>query len=311
MAAPLRLGLVGAGRWGRNYIRTLAGLEGARLAALASGNPDSAELVPKDCLISTDWQAILNPHLIDAVVIATPPAVHARIATAAVELGLPVLVEKPMTLSLADARALANAATANGVLTMVGHTHLHSAAFRELKHEGNRLGELLHTRSAGGNWGPFRLDTPVLWDWGPHDVAMSLDLFGGFPKTIHATRKISSPGSQESGEAIAISLEFGNGTHADIHLSNIERKKQRLFEATYAGGTLIYDDLAPDKLAIRANGGHGLAPVAIDASLPLANLVADFCSAIRQGQRSHDSLELGLKVIEVLVACQASLDHAG
>jgi predicted dehydrogenase len=124
-----------------------------------------------------------------------------------------VLVEKPMTLSVADAKLMAECAQRAGVLVMVGHTHLYSAAFRELKSRGAALGTLFETRSVGGNRGPYRLDTPVLWDWGPHDVAMCLELIDEAPHAVQARRVAAERLPEGLGEAIELALEFGQALH--------------------------------------------------------------------------------------------------
>ncbi len=180
----MRLGLAGAGPWGRRYIATIRDLPGQTLAHVASANPASATLVSSGCVVSTDWRALAVDHSLDGLIVATPPATHLEIALLAIAHGIPVLVEKPMTLSLADANLLAERARRACVLVMVGHTHLYSAAFRGLKSRGATLGALRETRSVGGNRGPYRSDTPVLWDWGPHDVAMCLELFGVAPDAL-------------------------------------------------------------------------------------------------------------------------------
>ena len=133
MAVPIRLGLIGAGRWGRNYIRTINGLPGVRLARLASRNPDSARLIPTGCSIFTDWREMLSSRDLDGVIVATPPHLHAEMAFAAIDAGLAVLIEKPLTLSVAEAHALRERARERGVLAMVDHTHLFNPAFRALK----------------------------------------------------------------------------------------------------------------------------------------------------------------------------------
>ena len=258
--------------------------------------------------MTPQWHEVAENRDLDGLILATPPATHFELAYTAIRTGIPVLVEKPLTLSVVDARRLVDAAAAHGVLTMVGHTHLFSSAFRELKQKGGGLGPLQHVRSAGGNWGPFRLDAPMLWDWGPHDIAMCLDLFDSYPRRIQATRTRAVNQPQANGEAVAVTLDFENGTCAEIHVSNIERQKQRVFEAVYADGTLVYDDLAEHKLVYRAGSGVAAEPVPIDRSLPLTNLLVEFCSAIEVGKHSSPSLLLGLKVIEILAACQKDLD---
>lgn len=306
----MRLGLVGAGRWGKRYIATMAAMDGVRLAHLVSGNPESATLVPSDCRLSSDWRVATTDRTLDGIILATPPVMHLEMALAAIANGIPVLVEKPMTLSADDARTLVDRAGRERVLVMVGHTHLYSAAFRELKSRGALLGDLLHTRSAGGNWGPFRPDTPVLWDWGPHDVAMCLDLFDAAPTRVDARRVVVEESERARGETIEIALDFEEGRQAQIRVSNLERTKQRCFEATFAGGTLVYDDLAAEKLVYRAAPGAAGQALPLDASMPLTNELSEFCRLVTSGQRTDPSLELGLRVVQVLASCQSRLDLA-
>ena len=133
MADGVRLGLIGAGHWGRVYIRTLAAVEGVRLSRVASRNPGTAQLVPAGCAVDLEWRKILDHRQIDGVIVASPPAMHAEMIRAAVEAGLPVLVEKPLTLDLAAARAVRSTVERHGGFVMVGHTHLFHPAYRKLK----------------------------------------------------------------------------------------------------------------------------------------------------------------------------------
>ncbi len=92
----VRLGLVGAGAWGRNYIRTIAGLTGVVLARAASRNPDTQSLVPPDCVVTPDWRELVGATDLDGLILAVPPKVQAAIAEAAVRARLPLLLEKPI-----------------------------------------------------------------------------------------------------------------------------------------------------------------------------------------------------------------------
>ena len=307
----MRLGLAGAGPWGRRYIATIRELPHLTLAHVASANPASAALVPSGCALSADWRALAGDRSLDGLIIATPPATHLEIALLAIAHGIPVLVEKPMTLSLADANLLAERARRARVLVMVGHTHLYSAAFSELKTRGAALGTLRDTRSAGGNRGPYRPDTPVLWDWGSHDVAMCLELFGVVPDAVQARRVAAAPLPEGPGEAIEIVLQFGTDRCSRIRIGNIEERKRRRFEARYDGGTLVYDDLAANKLVFRTAGSSVEEPLPIDASLPLTNLVGEFCHRIEIGDPGDAGLELGRRVVEVLATCESKLEAVG
>ena len=103
----LRLGLIGAGRWGRIYIRSIAGMENLALAAVASSNPQTDALLPPGCRLLEDWRAMIALPEVEAVIVATPPSLHFAMAKSALEAGKPVLVEKPFTCNIAEAEALA------------------------------------------------------------------------------------------------------------------------------------------------------------------------------------------------------------
>ena len=305
MLAPVRLGLIGAGRWGRNYIRTIAGLEGVRLAGVASRNPETASLVPSGCAVSADWRELLSGKDIDGVVIATPPRQHAEMVRAAIAAKLPALVEKPLTLDLAEAIALRDAAVSSAGFFMVGHTHLFHPAYRALKALAPEFGPVCAIRGEAGNFGPYRPDTPALWDWGPHDVALCLDLMGVMPE--QARSRVSERRQVEGGvgETIELSLTFPGSIAAELRFGNL-MPKRRWFAAHLEKAVLVYDDLAPAKLtryaptrAHTAPAGEGF-PVDIPAELPLTNVVKAFEAAIRSGARDRAPMEFGVRVVDVL-----------
>lgn len=314
MPALVRLGLIGAGRWGRNYIRTIGALPGVRLARLASHNPASARLVPAGCEIFADWRNLLDPRAIDGIIIATPPALHARMAVAAVESGLPALVEKPLTLDLAEAISLRNLTRARNGFVTVGHTHLYSPAWRRLRQLAGDLGSLRGIRSEAGDHGPFRPDVPVLWDWGAHDVAMCMALVGAPPVRVQARVLESRPIEGSLGEIIELSLLFAQEIRAHVRIGNM-MPKRRWFAAYFDVAVLVYDDLAPDKLMRYAPAaGDDLPPPAgggtrieVGSELPLSNVVREFSSSVRNGDRDLSELELGLRVVETLARLQSSV----
>src|SRR5258707_5147931 len=119
MAAPLRLGLIGAGAWGRNYIQTIKALPDVRLTRLASRNPEGARIAPPGCMVVSDWRDLLDRTMVDGAIIATPPHLHAEMALAAMEMHLPVLIEKPLTMNVARAQAIRAKALERRVVTMV------------------------------------------------------------------------------------------------------------------------------------------------------------------------------------------------
>ena len=312
MQGALRLGLIGAGRWGRNYIKTIAGLEGMRLACLASGNPESRTLVPSGCVVSPDWRAILDPRSIDALIVATPPALHAGMVEAAVAQAIPVLVEKPLTLDAGQAVALRDLVAARGGLVMVDHIHLFNPAYRALKAAAPRYGAIQAIDGHAGNHGPFRTHTEPLWDWGAHDVAMCLDLLGALPETLDAACLEARDTPEGSGQSLEVRASFAGPVSTVLRFGNIVSRVRRL--AVYLErAVLVFDDLAEHQLvAYPPCAPH--APVVgagerlpYERQSPLACVLREFAAAVAAGDRSTASLELGVEVVQVLARCEARL----
>lgn len=306
MAAAVRLGLIGVGRWGRNIVRTVSGLGGQfALAAVASSNPATAALVPPGCQLFDDWRAMLNGGGLDGVVIATPPAVHAEMALAAIAAGIPVLVEKPLTMDVAEAEAVVKAAAAAQVAVMVDHIHLYNPAFRRLLELAPGLGGIRAVHSRAGNRGPYRADSSVLWDWGPHDAAMMLRLFGRAPERVVARRLESASVDGAMAELVSLTLDFG-GVAAEARLGTLmDRCRQFVVEGE--AGTLIYDDFAADKLVFQPAGARSAEAVMVAGAAPLECLIREFAAAAAGLAPPDDGLDLGLQVTRMLAEAERQL----
>ena len=102
---------------------------------------------------SAPWHTALGTALdeVDAVVVATPPSTHVAVALQAIEAGKHVLVEKPLAPTSAEVRQLESAASAAGVVLMVGHTFEYNPAVRKLRElvQSEELGEVYYIDSSG------------------------------------------------------------------------------------------------------------------------------------------------------------------
>ena len=314
MAAPVRLGVIGVGRWGRNYLRTIEAAEGAILARIASRNPETADLVPAACTIDADWRRVAAADDLDGVIIAAPPAAHAEICTVAIDAGMAVLVEKPLTIDVAEAEALLRRAADRGATMMVGHTHLFHPAYQTLKALLPTLGPVRRLRGRAGNNDLYRPDISVLWDWAPHDIAMCLDLVGTAPAEVAARRLATRDVDGVAAERLALDLTFDTGVAAEIQLSTLD-EKCRWFAVEARDGVAVYDDLAADKLTLypadaepapgtAAAGGRA---VDISPELPLTRVVDAFVAEIGAARPSLDALRLGVEVVKTIARCDARL----
>lgn len=301
----IRLGLLGAGRWGRTMLSTLPRVTGVKLTRIGSRNPESARLM-KGSSVHEDWREVVKAPDVDAVLVATPPPLHATMVATALAAGKPVFVEKPLTLDPSEARELLRLAEHLKGLVLVDHIYLFHPAYQALRRRV-RAGRLKAIRSTGGNHGPFRKETRALWDYGAHDVALCLDL-AGKPLSVGAKRLASRRMLGGSAENVEFRLEFPGGVQAVCIVGNLFEKKTRTLEAELDDETLVFDDLAEDQLMRRgADGKEEVLPA--PRGLPLTVALQSFAEAVRSGSRDLESLRLGVEVVETLAMAEAALGH--
>lgn len=157
----MKLGIIGRGNWGNVYAKTLGEMG---IAFTQAGRNWRYEM--DDC---------------DGVIVACAAEAHYEIAAELIDELIPVLIEKPICLDLTQAKRLLRIANENTPCAPVftGHTRLYSTAWRAFKERALKQGVKSIYAAAGG---PCRLDP--LWDWGPHLVAMCIDL-GFDPLAAH------------------------------------------------------------------------------------------------------------------------------
>jgi predicted dehydrogenase len=137
-----RLGLIGLGSWGRNYVATLQDFPGAKLTRVATRNPDAPALAGPKCKIQEDWRELLKAKDLDGVIITSPAPLHAEQLDAALDAGLPVLIEKPLTLDSSQAKRLLEKAKKKKGYVLVDHIYLFHPAYEELKNRAKALGPI-------------------------------------------------------------------------------------------------------------------------------------------------------------------------
>ncbi len=189
--APLRVGLAGLGSMGRNHLRHLASREDCRLAAVA--DPDPAVLA--DAIAKTgaagfaDPLAMIAEAALDAVVVAAPTTAHAALTLAAIERGLPVLVEKPLAANVEEGLELVGAARVRGVPLQVGHVERFNPAVLELgrRLEKGWVGTLYSIASRRAGPFPARIrDVGVTIDLATHDADILCWVAGERPTRLYA-----------------------------------------------------------------------------------------------------------------------------
>jgi predicted dehydrogenase len=302
----VRLGLVGAGPWGQKLIAALKRLPGVELCAVASRNPATRSLIPKDCAVTADWQALARDPEIEGVVIASPPALHAEMALDCLAAGKAVFVEKPLALDAATAEAVLLAAEKAGVVAMTNHVHLFHPAYAELKRRLPALAPIHGVRTRGGRFGPFRAEVPVLWDWGPHDAAYALDLLGLEPRRVRAEARETRRTPEGMGETLALRLVYEDGAAAELEFGNLYQSPVREVIVRCDACDLVLDENSATPL-VRLPRSEKAETIAVASESPLERALATFADKIRAGRPDIAELVLGVAVTKVLARAERAL----
>jgi phthalate 4,5-cis-dihydrodiol dehydrogenase len=197
----LNLGFVGLGQAVQKMFQEAAQITQLpyRITAATEPRPQALEKFRREFggEVFPSVEALCRSPNVDVVYIATGPELHREQVITAVSHGKHVIVEKPMALSLADCRAMIEAAEANGVKLMAGHTHSFDAPIRKMREivKSGQLGDLRMISTWNFNefnvrpWPTSELKSthgPIL-NQGPHQVDIVRQIGGGMVRSIRAT----------------------------------------------------------------------------------------------------------------------------
>ena len=240
----MKVGVIGAGVWGKNLVNNFAEL--GVLHAVADAVESNQEWVREhhaEVRIFESAEELFQVGGIDAVAIATPPHTHYAIALAAMERGLDVFVEKPMTLDPEEAKKMAAYAEENDRILMIGHLLMYQPAIAFIKEylEAGKLGKVYTMTQRRSKLGRVRAVENVLWSFGVHDVAVLLYLAGEEPTKVVGSGHAGI--SQGVADDFHLHLTFGNGVVANLHNSWLWPRVERELIVTGEKGMLVFDEL--------------------------------------------------------------------
>lgn len=153
-SGTLRFGLIGCGDIGALRAAALRRSSGCSLTALSDLDPNRARSLAQgsDAVVATDWRALVARDDVDAVLVCTPPNVHAEMCIAAAEHGKHVLCEKPLAFNAAAARSIVDAQDRYRVRIATGFNYRFYPSFAQARAilASGRIGQIDHVRSFGG-----------------------------------------------------------------------------------------------------------------------------------------------------------------
>jgi predicted dehydrogenase len=313
----LRIAVIGVGHLGRHHARILSALPGVDLVAVVDTNRARAEEVAAANRTRPLVDSRELSGLVDAVTIAVPTAAHRDVALPFLRAGLPVLVEKPMARSIAEADEIIAAAASSGTVVAVGHTERFNPAVAAVAPlvsdprfiEVHRLGTF-----------PERsLDIDVVFDLMIHDLDVVLSLVRSEVDSIEAVGVAVLTGRVDIANA---RLRFANGCIANVTASRISRDRVRKIRFFQSAAYVSIDYSAQKVELWRLVAGNGGMPsiqggdVAVANEEPLKRELADFVEAVASrrrplvtGEDGRRALALAQQVVDSMAAADARLSR--
>ena len=339
--APLRLGIIGTGGMANAHAENFLKIDGVVLASCLDVLPERAHaFATKHGIAHTTTELKKLLAEVDAVTIVTPDAYHAATSLAALKAGKHVLCEKPLTVTMAEAKKLAAASKralkANGQITMVNFSYRRSAAMQQamILAKSGALGDLRHVhahylqgwlttlREPKDGIVPWRLQTKtgggVLGDLGCHILDLTTSVtgpikrvrcaYGNFPKISTSGKRFTAFNKQklDANDTAIIELEFTAGGLGVIHTTRwaTGRGNTIRVEAHGTGGAVMFDlDRSYEQLDSfdLAAGKWNTETLA-----PAPDIYQRFVTSIRDGKQDQPDFVRGAQIQALLDACAKS-----
>jgi len=333
MGRKIGIGVIGAGYWGPNLIRNFSAIEDCRVVWVCDQKQGRRQYVQEKfpgIPVTDDFGTVLRDDRVGAVVVATPVSTHRDVAIAALQAGKHVWVEKPLADSVGAARQIMEEARKRELLLTVDHLFVYNPAIYKAKEitTAGGIGQICYAESGRVNLGPPASEVDVLWDLATHDLAITYYLWGKKPSEVIAYgRRFQHP---KLIDMAFIHLHFDDGSTAVHHVSWLCPEKTRRYFLAGKDGSLVFDDMQPDKKLRFIDQGVDSRIGAKDDEVkdlfyrpgevsyrdlepvePLRAACEDFLSSIRNGQKPRVDGEAGLAVVEMLEAAERSMVEGG
>jgi predicted dehydrogenase len=312
MADPLKVGVIGVGYLGRFHAEKYAALAETELVGVADLNPEQAHKVAHALHTRefTDYRELLPQ--VEAVSVAVPTSSHFEIVRDALTAGCRVLVEKPISVTVAEADELVHLSRERGLILMVGHLERFNSAMEELKRrvshprfiESHRL-SMFKERGT---------DVDVVLDLMIHDLDHVLNLV---PTPVTEIRAAGISVLTDRVDLANVRLEFGDGCIANLTASRMSFKSMRKFRLFQSDAYLAVDfENRELTAASRKEGAIGPLPgVALETrrfsqeDVLLKEIMA-FVEAIQSGGEAPVPGEAGRAALDLALEIMAAMKMA-
>ena len=330
----MKVAIIGYGYWGPNLLRNFWKNSNFQVTHVIDSQRSRLNLVKRDyptITTSTNYEDVINDSSIDCIAIATPVYSHYKLAKQALKSNKHVLIEKPLTNSYRTSKELIDLAKRLKRVLIVDNTYLYTSAIQKISKivHTKTFGKIQYIDSTRINLGKFQPDVNVLWDLATHDISICLYLLQEAPKSVQAIGKSHTKSGMA--DIAYLTLHFNSNKIAHFNCSWISPVKIRHM---LIGGTkkmIVFNDLEStekvkvydsryEEKIINSDSNKFLTDYRIgDVYVPklnltegLANLVADFASAIRRSNyRPVSNNNISLMIVKILESAEKSLKDNG
>jgi predicted dehydrogenase len=310
-AKKIRVAVAGAGEFGRNHVRVYREIEGAELIGVHDQDARRAAAIAKE--FQTKVFANLEElrgHA-DAVSVAVPTVSHADVGCRLMEMGLDVLIEKPMAVNLAEADALIASAKKNKRILQVGHVERFNPAVIAVEPILNR--PLFFEVHRLGVFTPRSLDVDVIYDLMIHDLDILLALV---KEPVTEVKAVGIPVLTNKVDIAHARLEFVGGAVANVTASRVstERVRKMRFFQQHEYISLDYARRDALRVGVKKPGPQpefGFQKLDAPAVEPLRAELEAFVDAVRTRKEPKTNGAAGRAALELASRVMASIqEHA-
>lgn len=290
-----RVALIGCGRWGRHILRDLREL-GCEVTVVTRTKESAARAVDAGAAhASTELAAVRD---VAGIVVATPSATHASVVRSVLDLGVPIFVEKPLTIDVADAHALVAAAGDRVFVMDKWRYHPGVQRLRELVRAGT-LGEVFGLRTVRVSTSNPHDDADVVWHLVPHDLSIALEILDSVPAPSSAVAH------REGGICSGLfgHLRFEDGRWMALEVAANAPAHTRRIDVYGSDGVASLADGWDEHLTLKRMPAAGAGEVSmIDAhgELPLLAELRAFVDHLAGGPPPRSSAAEGLRIVETI-----------
>ena len=316
----IKICVIGAGNWGRNHVKTLLSLNDVTVGCVDTDLKQLQKiksLFPKIICYSNFEESIKDNF--NGYIIATPPSSHAKLAQLIISNKKPVLVEKPLSLSVSESKKIKSHLVKHDGKLLVGHLLLFHPAIVKIKSmiDEGKIGKIQYIYSNRLNLGTIRSEENVFWSFAPHDISLFQFFSDSFPSDIYST---GGDFLQKNIHDTTITyLKYPNGIQGHIYASWLHPFKEHRLVLIGSKGSLHFEDSAQNKplLFYEKDETEALNTIKIknkiskkieyDPSLPLENELKYFIEIIRGDIIKKAGIDEGIDVIKILEMASKSL----